>query len=224
MVSTPKNSWEQLCTHYADKNKYILRFAALHAESLTQSEILKKGEALKISVPFYVIGTEGSVGSFKVSTASVIGLNNKNGFIVGLGDSKTVSIEQGTFSIPSGLYNIVDGYLMYVKAKTSVADFLKPFTGFYLTDDGKRIESGNVATGDVLTNGGGYNLTVVVKGDINENGNIDARDYLLAKRAYFGTFTLDKASEYASDINGNGKLDARDYLLLKRAYFGTYTM
>ncbi len=60
-------------------------------------------------------------------------------------------------------------------------------------------------------------------GDVNLNGKIDARDYLLLKRAYFGTFTLDCSLEIA-DINGNGKIDARDYLLLKRAYFGTYTI
>ena len=60
-------------------------------------------------------------------------------------------------------------------------------------------------------------------GDVNGNGKIDARDYLLLKRAYFGTYTLTCDLE-VSDINGNGKIDARDYLLLKRAYFGTYTI
>ncbi|MBR5278329.1 MAG: leucine-rich repeat protein [Clostridia bacterium] len=62
-----------------------------------------------------------------------------------------------------------------------------------------------------------------LKGDVNMNGKIDARDYLLLKRAYFGTFKLECPQEIA-DINGNGKIDARDYLLLKRAYFGTYTI
>ncbi|MBR5278941.1 MAG: hypothetical protein IKU23_06715 [Clostridia bacterium] len=63
----------------------------------------------------------------------------------------------------------------------------------------------------------------LIVGDVNENGKIDARDYLLLKRAYFGTYDLDVPLDIA-DINGNGKLDARDYLLLKRAYFGTYTI
>lgn len=62
-----------------------------------------------------------------------------------------------------------------------------------------------------------------VVGDVNGNGKIDARDYLLLKRAYFGTYTL-TCADAVSDINGNGKIDARDYLLLKRAYFGTYTI
>ncbi|MBR5278121.1 MAG: discoidin domain-containing protein [Clostridia bacterium] len=62
-----------------------------------------------------------------------------------------------------------------------------------------------------------------VVGDINDNGKVDARDYLLLKRAYFGTYEL-TCDDAIADINGNGKLDARDYLLLKRAYFGTYTI
>ena len=60
-------------------------------------------------------------------------------------------------------------------------------------------------------------------GDVNCNGKIDARDYLLLKRAYFGTYELE-CDDAVADINGNGKLDARDYLLIKRAYFGTYTL
>ncbi len=66
-------------------------------------------------------------------------------------------------------------------------------------------------------------VTPEMKGDVNGNGKLDGRDYLLLKRAYFGTYELDCALETA-DINGNGKLDGRDYLLLKRAYFGTYTI
>ncbi len=64
---------------------------------------------------------------------------------------------------------------------------------------------------------------IIINGDVNENGKIDARDYLLLKRAYFGTYELECEPEVA-DVNDNGKLDARDYLLLKRAYFGTYTI
>jgi len=62
-------------------------------------------------------------------------------------------------------------------------------------------------------------------GDTNGNGKPDVRDYILAKRAYFGTYDLggysDPRTQFA-DINGNGKLDPRDYLLIKRVYFGTY--
>ncbi len=59
-------------------------------------------------------------------------------------------------------------------------------------------------------------------GDVNLNGKIDARDYLLLKRAFFGTYGFDSEQKTRGDINGNGKIDARDYLLLKRIFFGTY--
>jgi len=59
-------------------------------------------------------------------------------------------------------------------------------------------------------------------GDVNQNGYIDPRDYILLKRAYFGTFILTEQGEINGDINRNGKIDARDYILLKRIYFGTY--
>ncbi len=61
------------------------------------------------------------------------------------------------------------------------------------------------------------------RGDVNLNGRLDARDYLLLKRAFFKTYDL-QCDSTVSDINLNGRLDARDYLLLKRAFFKTYTI
>ncbi len=59
------------------------------------------------------------------------------------------------------------------------------------------------------------------KGDLNNNGEIDAVDYSLLKRAYFGIFA---SNTNIADINGNGEVDAVDYSLLKRAYFGIYSI
>ncbi len=59
-------------------------------------------------------------------------------------------------------------------------------------------------------------------GDLNGNGQIDAFDYVLQKRLYFGTYAIDNSD--IADINGNGQLDAFDYVLLKRAYFGTFSI
>lgn len=65
-------------------------------------------------------------------------------------------------------------------------------------------------------------IPAVTIGDINANGNIDSMDYVLLKRAYFGTFSLDDTAVLSADINTNGGIDSMDYVLLKRAYFGTY--
>ncbi len=59
-----------------------------------------------------------------------------------------------------------------------------------------------------------------MKGDINDSGIIDSMDYILLKRAYFGTYELSKIE--IGDINDNGSIDSMDYVYLRRAYFGTY--
>lgn len=65
---------------------------------------------------------------------------------------------------------------------------------------------------------------IIVSGDVNANGKIDAADYLMIKRAFLGTHTLDTISGFAADVNINGKLDAADYLMVKRAFLGTYNL
>ena len=64
--------------------------------------------------------------------------------------------------------------------------------------------------------------TVVKIGDINNNGEIDSNDYMLLKRAYFGTFKLNDVQEICGDCNQNGSIDSNDYVLAKRVYFGTF--
>ncbi len=63
-----------------------------------------------------------------------------------------------------------------------------------------------------------------ILGDVNRNGKIDMTDYILLKRAYFGTYTFDAEQNNLGDINRNNKIDMTDYILLKRVYFGTYTI
>lgn len=56
-------------------------------------------------------------------------------------------------------------------------------------------------------------------GDINMNGEIDASDVTLIKRAYFGTFALSDEQKKLADMNQNGDIDMTDYILAKRKYF-----
>ena len=60
-------------------------------------------------------------------------------------------------------------------------------------------------------------------GDVNANGKVDSLDYLLVKRACFGTYELSDDEYARANINGDDKIDSADYLLVKRIAFGTYT-
>lgn len=61
-------------------------------------------------------------------------------------------------------------------------------------------------------------------GDVNGDGDINAIDYLLVKRAVLGTYTLTDAARIAADIQQDGTIDAVDYMLLKRYILGTYQL
>lgn len=224
MVSMPEDSWEQMCTLYESESKLVLRFAALHAESITESEKLAKGESIKLSIPFKVIGAEGDSASFVVNSVSALGINNDTKKIVGRGDKKSVSVGKSTSAIPSGLYEIESNHLLYVTAGTEIPEFLKPLNGLFVTHEGKRVESGLVKTGYVLTNGNATSYTIVVKGDVNGNGEIDSLDYILTKRAFYKTYSPDTAQKFAMTVTGGEVPSSMDYVLIKRHYFGTYNI
>ena len=68
-----------------------------------------------------------------------------------------------------------------------------------------------------------YNRGAIL-GDINGDDEVNATDYILAKRAVMETYTLSETQILAADINGDGEVNATDYILLKRAVMGTYTI
>ncbi len=62
----------------------------------------------------------------------------------------------------------------------------------------------------------------MLQGDINRDGKIDAKDYILCKRICFGTYIPNAEELKCADIDGDGKVTAKDYVLIKRMCFGTY--
>lgn len=223
MADMPKDSWEQMCTLYESENKYVLRFAALHAESLTKCEKLESGKSLTLSVPFIVIGSEGDTASFKVDSVSALGVNNKTQKIIGRGDVKSISVGKSDSLVPAWMFETVDGHLLYASEKTSIKDFLKPLSGLYVTHNGEKITDGYVKTGYTLTNGSSF-LTIVVKGDASGDGTIDTTDYVLTKRAYYGTFKPTATQLLAMALTNKKDVVMTDYILIKRHYFGTFDL
>ncbi len=61
-------------------------------------------------------------------------------------------------------------------------------------------------------------------GDINDNGEIEKYDYILAKRAVMNTVTLSDIQKLAADVNGKDGVEKYDYILIKRHVMKTYTI
>ena len=149
-------------------------------------------------------------------------------FLVGTGEA--VPLSTVSFNANGGTGTMADATDVYCDYKLPSCKFTAP--------EGKQFKAWIVneteyAAGDTIYVTEDITVTAIwedipepeyILGDVNNNGKIDARDYLLLKRGYFGTFTLDELAQKSGDINNNGKIDARDYLLLKRGYFGTYTI
>lgn len=57
-------------------------------------------------------------------------------------------------------------------------------------------------------------------GDANYDGIVDSADYLVVKRAAFGTYTLNEEKTYLVDINYDSAIDSADYAVIKRLAFG----
>ena len=63
-----------------------------------------------------------------------------------------------------------------------------------------------------------------MRGDINSNGKVESKDYMMLKRYVLGTYQIDDARLANADVNGDGTVNAKDYLMLKRHVLGTYVI
>lgn len=92
---------------------------------------------------------------------------------------------------------------------------------------GRVITSERLATGQriavTMHNGQSletYTMNIVVKGDVDGDGQIYARDYVKIKNHIMGNGTLSGASLLAADINNDGKVYATDYVKIKNYIMG----
>ncbi len=64
--------------------------------------------------------------------------------------------------------------------------------------------------------------TEVDFGDVDDDGDVDAADYVLVKRAVLNTYELSETQKAVADIDADSDVDATDYVLIKRIVLGTY--
>lgn len=76
----------------------------------------------------------------------------------------------------------------------------------------------------IVTNGSDSSTsdgsTSYTRGDVNDNGKIDAADYLMVMDTILGKYFMSSAQKSAADVNDNGKIDAADYLMIMDCILG----
>jgi len=65
-----------------------------------------------------------------------------------------------------------------------------------------------------------FAYNIIIKGDVNGDGNIFATDYVRIKNYIMGTGTLSDISKCAADVNGDGNVFATDYVKIKNHIMG----
>lgn len=64
---------------------------------------------------------------------------------------------------------------------------------------------------------------VFLRGDVDGDGKLQAKDYLKLKRSILGSYTLTADEVTRADVSQDGTINSKDYMMLKRVILGTYT-
>ncbi len=132
----------------------------------------------------------------------------------------TSLIEQESFSSC-----VVNGFFVSITDKTRVSALLSDFgEGVTVTYNGSALSGTDYVPSGAILSAGGASYAVILKGDVYEDGRIDAYDYIVIKRFCLKTMSPDNINTLAADVSGNGRIDAIDFIMLKRHVLGTYNI
>lgn len=128
-----------------------------------------------------------------------LGLIKRNGYVFGFSPLTDVSVIKTKISSFSGVQ-------------------LK-----YFNRNNLSINSGIVATGmkyGVLIDKVSYDYTIIIKGDVDKDGEIFPTDYVKVRNYIMGKADLDEEAKLAADIDGDGEIFATDYVRVRNYIMG----
>jgi beta-N-acetylglucosaminidase len=178
---------------------------------------------LNVGTNAVTVTTKAQNGSSRTYTISVVrqaagntggGTNNGGTTVV------TPSVSSSTYKV-NGNSTITGITSFPVKA----SDFTKKFAvtngSVKITNSNGTAETGNVGTGDqvrVYDSAGALKFTynVVIYGDTNGDGRINAQDLLTIQKNNIKVKVLGQVYLTAADVNRDGKVNARDLLMVQK--------
>lgn len=123
------------------------------------------------------------------------------------------------------LYGVAPGVTAgeLVQSSTSSGEII-----VYAADGTQKADAQKLATGDIavlyVDEVEVSRTVVIIRGDVNGDGEIDTADYLFIKRHLVGTLELGERQKLAADASCDGELLVNDYLMVVRHYLGAYTI
>lgn len=140
----------------------------------------------------------------------------------------TPSVSSSTYKVNGN--STVTGITSFpIKASDFVNKFAVANGSVKITNSNGTAESANVGTGDqvrVYDSTGALKFTynVLIYGDVNGDGRINAQDLLVIQKNNIRISTLSGTYSTAADVNRDGKVNAQDLLLVQKHNIKLYTI
>lgn len=193
-------------------HQYMTNTEAPYSESKSSYNAYKKINKLDSTIEFLIPVYENmltTAASLPVSVdqSAINNMKNNNSF---------------TDIISKSGYTDNDQYITNINLGTTAAHMIAAIKSsggdVIITTDGRNISGQEkLGTGDVATiktNGQEKSYRIVIRGDANGDGEIDAVDYVKVYKYIMGGSSLDGSYSIAADVNNDGTVDAIDYVKL----------
>ena len=193
-------------------HQYMTNTEAPYSESKSSYNAYKKINKLDSTIEFLIpvyenMPTTAASLPVSVDQSAINNMKNNNSF---------------TDIISKSGYTDNDQYITNINLGTTAAHMIAAIKSsggdVIITTDGRNISGQEkLGTGDVATiktNGQEKSYRIVIRGDANGDGEIDAVDYVKVYKYIMGGSSLDGSYAIAADVNNDGTVDAIDYVKL----------
>lgn len=122
-----------------------------------------------------------------------------------------VKLEDGTQGYVSSVYfekepevkYKIDGTFVKVNPDTKITEIPEAVLTCEIFGTGAKIKIGETE------------YTLVMLGDVNGDGLVKSKDYMMIKNYIMGTLELSEAEKKAADVNKDGEIKSKDYMMIK---------
>ncbi len=201
-------------------------------DSFTYSITPIDGGLYKLAMKGWVIFSDHKNAGYVEMTMQMSGtdLSGETANDIYISSIDVTAQEPSLKTVSSSSYQVMDTwYIGYVRPETSVADFKAQFES-EVKDElnvvdlyGEVASTGYVGTGYCVLDGKDLDTfydfyMIIVRGDVNGDGEITTNDYIKIKKAFSGSYGFAYEEFLAADVNEDGQITTNDYIKIKKAF------